>query len=336
MDLIVGANQPTNQTALDIDKMKNRPLSQSKKIKEVMLHPSFDKSTVSPMYDLALVEIQGSFTFDKRSVWPICVPDDVRPREDHFYNGYQLVGFGTDTSDSRNCRECLKTDQLNVKTTAFCNDKYKNNQDINFDDEPMICARVTGQSSGSCKGDSGGILWTPVFSSDTGELAVQQAVVRGSVRNCDGSRFPSIFNRLDSQEVLPWIKANVFGCPNGYYRRDDGSCYPVPRITTTTPTSTIPLGRSSPRPPPPRTPTPTPVQCLSTEFACASQRKCIPACKKCNGVNDCGDDSDENVTFNSELGQIIGYPDTNCDVVQLSKAFSPFHGILFGGAAPRC
>ena len=211
MDLIVGANQPTNQTALDIDKMKNRPLSQSKKIKEVMLHPSFDKSTVSPMYDLALVEIQGSFTFDKRSVWPICVPDDVRPREDHFYNGYHLVGFGTDTSDSRNCRECLKTDQLNVKTTAFCNDRYKNNQDINFDDEPMICARVTGQSSGSCKGDSGGILWTPVFSSDTGELAVQQAVVRGSVRNCDGSRFPSIFNRLDSQEVLPWIKANVFG-----------------------------------------------------------------------------------------------------------------------------
>ena len=207
MEVIVGANQPTNQTALARDEM--RKLSQSNKIKEVMIHPSFDKLTVSPMYDLALVEIQGSFTFNKRSIWPICVPDEVRPREHHFYNGYQLVGFGTDTSDSKQCRECLKTDQINVKTTAFCKDKYKNN--INFDEDPLICARVTGHSTGSCEGDSGGILWTPVFSLDEGEIAVQQAVVRGSIRNCDGSRFPSVFNRLDNRKVLPWIKASVFG-----------------------------------------------------------------------------------------------------------------------------
>ena len=75
----------------------------------------------------------------------------------------------------------------------------------------MIFAKVTGQSSGTCPGDSGGILWTPVFTVDDGEIAVQQAVVRGSIRDCDGTRFPSIFNRLDDKKVLPWIKSNVFG-----------------------------------------------------------------------------------------------------------------------------
>ena len=154
MALIVGASQPTNQTALAID--KKRRLSQSKKIKKVFIHPSFNKSTVSAMYDLALVEIQGSFTF-KKSIWPICIPDEERPREHHFSKGYQIVGFGTDISDSEQCSECLKSDQLNVKTTLECSTTYghilkapyhddhvivKTALPNNFDDDPLICAKV--------------------------------------------------------------------------------------------------------------------------------------------------------------------------------------------------
>ena len=154
MVLIVGANQPTNQTALAID--ETRKLSQSRKIKKVLIHPSFNKSTVSAMYDLALVEIQGSFTL-KKSIWPICVPDEVREREHHFRNGYKLVGFGTDISDSEQCSECLKSDQLNVKTTLYCSTIYgqilktpsdpyydvvKTALPNNFDDDPLICAKV--------------------------------------------------------------------------------------------------------------------------------------------------------------------------------------------------
>ena len=154
MVLIVGASQPTNKTALAID--KKRRLSQAKKIRNVLIHPSFDKSTVSAMYDLALVEIQGSFTF-KKSIWPICVPDEERPREHHFRNGYQLVGFGTDISDSGQCIECLKSDQLNVKSTVYCSTIYgqilkatfhrdheivKTALPNNFDDDALICAKV--------------------------------------------------------------------------------------------------------------------------------------------------------------------------------------------------
>ena len=222
MVLIVGANQPTNQTALDIDKTRDQ--TQSKQIEKVIIHPSFDKSTVSAIYDLALVKIQGSFTF-KRSIWPICIPDVVHPREHHDGKFNHLVGFGTDISDSK-CIECLKSDLLNVKTTTFCSAKYGQvinasfdpDHDAvvsalpnNFEDDPLICAKVTTRTSGTCKGDSGGILWALVFNLDEGEIVVQQAVVRGSIRNCDGTRFPSIFNRLDNSEVLPWIKAKVFG-----------------------------------------------------------------------------------------------------------------------------
>ena len=171
--------------------------------------------------------IQGSFTF-KKSIWPICVPDEERPREHHFLNGYKLVGFGRDINDSEQCSEfvCLKSDQLNVKPIAYCNATYEQiinapvdpYHDIvktalpnNFADDPLICAKVSGQTSGTCEGDSGGILWTPVFKADEGEIAVQQAVVRGSIRNCDGTRFPSIFNRLDNKKVVQWLKSNVFG-----------------------------------------------------------------------------------------------------------------------------
>ena len=223
MALIVGASQPTNQTALAT--AKRRKQSQSKNIKNVLIHPSFNTSTVSARYDLALVEIQGSFTF-KKSIWPICVPDEERPRAHHFSNGYHLVGFGKDINDSEQCSECLKSDHLTVKTTEYCNATYgqiinspidpyydavKTALPNNFDDNPLICAKVTGRTSGTCEGDSGGILWHPVFKADEGEIAVQQAVVRGSIRNCDGTRFPSIFNRLDNKKVVPWIQSNVFG-----------------------------------------------------------------------------------------------------------------------------
>ena len=150
-------------------------------------------------------------------------------RKHHFAKGYRLVGFGKDISyDNQQCTdlECLKTDQLNVKSTEECGAIYgliidasfhKDHDRVvealpnNFDDDPLICAQVTGQSASSCEGDSGGILWTPFFNKGQGNTAVQQAVVRGSIRNCDGSAFPTIFNRLDNEEVLPWIKSTVFG-----------------------------------------------------------------------------------------------------------------------------
>ena len=35
------------------------------------------------------------------------------------------------------------------------------------------------------------------------------------------------------------------------------------------------------------------VKCSSTEFRCANDNTCIRSSKRCNGYNDCGDNSDE-------------------------------------------
>ena len=71
---------------------------------------------------------------------------------------------------------------------------------------------IPGTREGSCPGDSGGILmsddWIPEIED---YRAVQKAVVRGSVKACDGERFPTMFNRLDVSETLSWINERVFG-----------------------------------------------------------------------------------------------------------------------------
>ena len=223
MTIIVGANQPTNAENL---KKRRRGVSK-RKIKSVKIHPLYDNVLFSAKYDLALVEIKGKFRF-RQSIWPICIPEKVRPREYHFEKGYTLVGFGKDTSGPDTCGdfECLKQDQLNAQTTEYCSAKYgqilsapfdpfyeliQNTLPKNFDGEDsLICAGIPGQSAGTCPGDSGGILMKSKFDLKRGMIATQQAVVHGSGANCDGMRFPSIFVRLDNPEVLTWIFENVF------------------------------------------------------------------------------------------------------------------------------
>ena len=69
-----------------------------------------------------------------------------------------------------------------------------------------------GTASGTCGGDSGG----PVLQFDDdyrdGEYPkwIQVASVHGSAGNCDGSRYPSIFVRLDEPSILKWIYRIVF------------------------------------------------------------------------------------------------------------------------------
>ena len=40
---------------------------------------------------------------------------------------------------------------------------------------------------------------------------LQIGLVRGNIADCDGSRFPNIFTRLDNPEVLSFVKRAAFG-----------------------------------------------------------------------------------------------------------------------------
>ena len=250
MTIIVGANQPTNQ-----EKLKKRKRWVTKrKIKSVKIHPLYNKVLFSAKYDLAIVKIEGrSFRF-KQSIWPICIPEEVRQRQYHSGKGYRLVGYGKDINNPESCDnfECLKEDSLNVQTTVYCSAKYgqilntpfdpfhdliKKALPKNFDEEDsLICAGIPGQNAGTCPGDSGGILSAKDFYIDKGFITTQQAVVHGSRSECDGERYPSIFVRLDNSEVLPWIFENVF--PDKKPKADKSS--PKAPTTTTRRTTTRP------------------------------------------------------------------------------------------------
>ena len=39
---------------------------------------------------------------------------------------------------------------------------------------------------------------------------VQYAIVHGSAESCDGGKYPSIFIRLDNEEIWNWIRQKVF------------------------------------------------------------------------------------------------------------------------------
>ena len=263
MTIIFGANQPTNEK----DLKKRKRFVTTRKIKNVKIHPLYNRVLFSAKYDLALVTIEGDSLEWNKSIWPICIPDEVRPREYHYEKGYRLVGFGKDINNPELCDdfECLKEDRLNVQTTVYCNaiygqilsfpsdpfhDLIQNTLPKNFDEEDcLICAQIPGQNPGTCKGDSGGILLKTNFYINRGRIATQQAVVHGSRANCDGERYPSIFVRLDNSEVLPWIFENVF--PDKKLKTD----------TTTTTTTTRRTTTRTPNTPP----TPAPATIFDTE-----------------------------------------------------------------------
>ena len=218
MTIIAGSDDPTNQ----IPERKRRWV-QEKKVDNVEIHPLYKNPAAR--YDLALVKIKGRFTF-QNSRWPICIPEETRPREFHFRLGYSLVGFGRDIN-RKNRGSVLTTLDLDVQQTNACSSKYdkilndpsndrhlrvKNTLPKNFNNEDsLICASKPGRAPGSCPGDSGGIFMRNEWRADLKDYRnIQTAVVHGAAQECNGERFPSIFVRIDSNDALTWINRIAF------------------------------------------------------------------------------------------------------------------------------
>ena len=115
MTVIVGANGPTNPYL-----NKRRRIIQQKKISSVKIHPQYDQGSESAQYDLALVEIKGTFSFSASlEVVPVCIPGKAVPRESHFEERYTLLAYGSE-GDSF----ALNSKPITVATTEVCNAFY--------------------------------------------------------------------------------------------------------------------------------------------------------------------------------------------------------------------
>jgi len=219
MKIIVGSNKPTDEESLK----KRKRLVQKKKIDNVKVHRKFDKQTIAAYYDVAVVTIKGKFRF-RETIWPICLPDKAELDQNAYEDiGMVLAAYGPYAEEKGGLGEVLTSESFTGQNDKFCSAIYslqsfeaeyeqvENDLPRKFNDDSIFCAKVPGSSSGTCPGDSGGPLFTIKFVPELlDRRAIQRAVVRGSIKPCDGERFPSIFVRLDNYEVLKWIMETVF------------------------------------------------------------------------------------------------------------------------------
>ena len=234
MTIVAGSDDPA-QPANSIP-VKKRKFVQWEKIDSVTIHPLY--TNPAARYDLALVKITGQFTF-RNTRWPICIPEKTESR-DHSRKGHIMLGFGRNKNKD-NSGSVLTQLDLDVQPTSYCSKRYgeilsddnhrfhtktKNTLPEKFNEDSLLCASKLGRDSGSCPGDSGGILMRQEFMLDSeGKYrvrAIQTAVVHGSAQDCKGDRYPSIFNRIDG-DALSWINSIAF---------------PTTRTIKTTPTPT--------------------------------------------------------------------------------------------------
>ena len=120
-----------------------------------------------------------------------------------------MIGYGP-TNEKEGVLTVIDS---NIQQISECNTFYtvnendpdyltiKNNLPQKFNGGSVFCAINYASDHGTCEGDSGGaaLLFKGRFNEQVG-------VVHGNIKNCDGSRFPDIFVRLDNKAVFEWIQ----------------------------------------------------------------------------------------------------------------------------------
>jgi len=221
MTVIVGANEPLNEK----DLKKRRRFVQQVKIhpKKVLIHEKYDMQTKAAYYDVAIVKILGRFKF-RPSVWPICIPEESSDEIDEWWQkGLTLAAYGENTKNEVDNDAVLTVETFIGEKSTLCSGLYDvssfdaESEQISlslprlFNDNSVFCARVPGSDAGTCPGDSGGtLLQTPFIEKIKDSRSILRGVVHGSIAPCDGSRFPSIFVRIDNHDILTWIADTVF------------------------------------------------------------------------------------------------------------------------------
>ena len=216
LTVVLGASDPIDS--------KDLKRGQTREIKNVEIHDQYDKQNPNAYNDIAIVELTKKIRF-KSNIWPVCLPEETNSNQNHLYRqGISVIGYGPMSGSADDDRTSVTQLDLVVKKKRFCNQKYDvKSIDRNyltimdslpnlFNDKSVFCASNQGQESGTCGGDSGGPVLQFDDDFEDGEIPkwVQVGAVHGSVANCDGSRFPSIFVRLDEPKILEWIFRLVF------------------------------------------------------------------------------------------------------------------------------
>lgn len=179
-----------------IDRAAPGPQAQTLGVLNLIVHPDYDPVDLSN--DVALMELDGDFTFDA-FVQPIALSDAAAPIGQTAF----VTGWGNTSPGSGSSNDLMET-TLPIQSQRVCNGAGTLPLTV---DETMVCAGFVGGEQGGCHGDSGGPLVMP-SSSFSGGWQLVGTVSWGVGGTCSSY---TVFGRVS--EFVSWAMGHVGSTP---------------------------------------------------------------------------------------------------------------------------
>ena len=198
---------------------QNNPGSnlQSYKAKRIVIHPSYNDNVFNKKdFDVAIIEIDGTFTFNN-FVQPVELISNQTLSAEAIGNKVRVSGWGWTVPRQRFLANHLQA----VDVSIISNQVADKQLDIAFANlnpprvrpkltQRMISTGAVGTNrQGACHGDSGG----PLIYKKNGQNDIQIGVVSWGVPECVGGKnSPSIYARLS--QLVGWINSEAWKFAN--------------------------------------------------------------------------------------------------------------------------
>ena len=176
---------------------------QSYNAKRLIIHPNYNRVTLD--YDIALIEIDGTFSFNT-CVQPVKLISSQNTAPEATGNKVRVSGWGQTVPNRES-----PANQLQAVDVSIISNKKAGKQlgQLNISaslTQRMIATGANGVNrKGACIGDSGG----PLVFKQNGQNDIQIGVVSWGVKNCVGGKnSPTIYTRLS--KLVGWVNDKVW------------------------------------------------------------------------------------------------------------------------------
>ncbi len=171
---------------------KNLNQVEVRKVKNVMIHPQYNKQ-VDHDYDFALVELDASSNTQPIELNRVDFNSQSRTGDVMF----TVAGWGTLKEGSYQSPKILQKVEVPFIDLDTCEKSYPNQMS-----ERMLCAGYQDGGKDSCQGDSGG----PLVTQDASGKAILAGVVSWG-KGCARAKYYGVYGHVST--VYDWIKDQI-------------------------------------------------------------------------------------------------------------------------------
>ncbi|XP_065354166.1 mite allergen Der p 3-like [Calliphora vicina] len=162
-------------------------------VKRIIMHEDYAPSR-SYANDIALLELEGSFVYNYKTLAPVTLPDPYFevPQTQQGAPGV-LAGWGLNATGGY-IQSNLQEVNLKIYSDAECNSRHNGATTADH-----ICGGVDEGGKGQCSGDSGG----PLLYNGT----IQLGIVSWSVKPCTVAPYPGVYTKVS--HFIDWIYKHI-------------------------------------------------------------------------------------------------------------------------------